>query len=240
MSEAHKSVRPNDPDQAIEDAEEKGDIETIVGIINFTTEEAAAATTTTAGDDEDKDEDKDHHEWTEATEAALDAFYRMVKSGILVTEVATTTTYCVYFDSIFLALDAWQHEEAIAEVGLGCIVALCNDMKKKEDDVDGTSTSLDELTERINKVDIVALIVTKIMPLFATEGTIQEQACLALEGLVTAPYGKMNRELQATFQYHIDNGLLQEQLLLARDERITNERNKSYPGRVTTALDISI
>ena len=235
MSEAHKSVRPNDPDQAIEDAEEKGDIETIVGIINFTTEEAAAAATTTAGDDED------NHEWTEATEAALDAFYRMVKSGILVTEVATTTTtYCVYFDSIFLALDAWQHEEAIAEVGLGCIVALCNDMKKKEDDVDGTSTSLDELTERINKVDIVALIVTKIMPLFATEGTIQEQACLALEGLVTAPYGKMNRELQATFQYHIDNGLLQEQLLLARDERITNERNKSYPGRVATALDISI
>ena len=237
MSEAHKSVRPNDPDQAIEDAEEKGDIETIVGIINFTTEEAAAAATTTAGDDED------NHEWTEATEAALDAFYRMVKSGILVTEVATTTTtttYCVYFDSIFLALDAWQHEEAIAEVGLGCIVALCNDMKKKEDDVDGISTSLDELTERINKVDIVALIVTKIMPLFATEGTIQEQACLALEGLVTAPYGKMNRELQATFQYHIDNGLLQEQLLLARDERITNERNKSYPGRVATALDISI
>ena len=98
-----------------------------------------------------------------------------------------------------------------------------------------------EMEESITTIDIVDLIVVKIMQqLYKDESTIQEQACLAIEGLVLSPYYSMNVDFKDQLQYHIDENILQTELKLARDERITNERNKSYPGRVAKALKITL
>jgi hypothetical protein len=95
------------------------------------------------------------------------------------------------------------------------------------------------MEESINtKVNIIDLIVVKIMQqLYKDESTIQEQACLAIEGLVLSPYYSM---INVDLQYHIDENIIQKELKLARDERITNERNKKYPDRVAIALQITL
>ena len=54
------------------------------------------------------------------------------------------------------------------------------------------------------------------------------------------PYYSRNVDFKDQLQYHIDENIIQTELKLARDERITNERNKSYPGRVATALKITL
>jgi hypothetical protein len=232
---------PDDAIESIEKAEEDDDLKTILDIINFISSDMG---------DPDDDDDDGNDDWVEATEASLDAFYRMIKSGIKITTTTTTDTdtdpntdtadtgavvsYYTLLNPIFAILNGWRKEEAIVEVALGCIVAITTKM------IDQQETEM-EMEECINKVNIIDLIVVKIMQqLYRDESTIQEQACLAIEGLVLSPYYSMNVDLKDQLQYHIDENIIQKELKLARDERITNERNKSYPGRVANALQITL
>ncbi|OEU21081.1 hypothetical protein FRACYDRAFT_234707 [Fragilariopsis cylindrus CCMP1102] len=174
----------------------------------------------------------------------------MVKSGIKITTTTDTDTatdpttdtadidavvpYYTLLNPIFAILNGWRKEEAIVEVALGCIVAITTKM------IDQQETEM-EMEESVNTVDIIDLIVVKIMQqLYKDESTIQEQACLAIEGLVLSPYYSRNVDFKDQLQYHIDENIIQTELKLARDERITNERNKSYPGRVANALKITL
>ena len=233
---------PDDAIESIEKAEEDDDLKTIFDIINFISSDM--------GDPDDDDDGND--DWVEATEASLDAFYRMIKSGIKIIITTTTDTdtdtdpntdtadtgavvpYYTLLNPVFAILNGWRKEEAIVEVALGCIVAITTKM------IDQQETEM-EMEESINTVDIIDLIVVKIMQqLYKDESTIQEQACLAIEGLVLSPYYSRNVDFKDQLQYHIDENILQTELKLARDERITNERNKSYPGRVAHALKITL
>ena len=234
---------PDDAIESIEKAEEDDDLKTIFDIINFISSDM--------DDPDDDDDDDGNDDWVEATEASLDAFYRMIKSGIKITTKTTDTDtdtdpntdtadtravvpYYTLLNPIFAILNGWRKEEAIVEVALGCIVAITTKM------IDQQETEM-EMEESINTVDIIDLIVVKIMQqLYKDESTIQEQACLAIEGLVLSPYYSRNVDFKDQLQYHIDENIIQTELKLARDERITNERNKSYPGRVAKALKITL
>jgi hypothetical protein len=238
---------PDDAIESIEKAEEDDDLKTILDIINFISSDSM-------GDPDDDDVDG-NDDWVEATEASLDAFYRMIKSGITITTKTTDTdtdtdtdpntdtadtgavvpSYYTLLNPIFAILNGWRKEEAIVEVALGCIVAITTKM------IDQQQETEIEMEESITTVDIIDLIVVKIMQqLYKDESTIQEQACLAIEGLVLSPYYSMNVDFKDQLQYHIDENIIQTELKLARDERITNERNKSYPGRVAHALKITL
>jgi hypothetical protein len=144
-------------------------------------------------------------DWTEVAESSLDALYRLAKGGTIITSGLGV---------IFSSLKAWKAEDAIVEVGLGCVVSLAKTAQEEE-----SSTSLD-----------VGLIMS-ILQAFPEESTIQEQACLAIEGLALAS-DKLKGEILA-----IDD--IQDELAAAK-ERITNERNKAYPGRAAKALGIEL
>ena len=145
-------------------------------------------------------------DWTEAAEGSLDALYRLLKGGCDAPDNALL--------QIFASLDAWKEEEAIVEVALGCIVSVSSKSspKQKEDGID------------------VALIFN-VMKSFEGESTIQEQACLAMEGLA-----KSSDTLKASL--NALEGIKDE--LAAAKERITNERNKAYPARAATALGFEL
>ena len=173
----------------IETAEEAGDVSKLLEVIG--------ACTTHGGDDE----------WTEVAEASLDALYRLAKGGNSAVSEATGS-----MSIVFAALSAWQEEEAIVEVALGCVVTLSSKVSSTDDALD-------------------LPLLMNILKAFPDESTIQEQACLAVEGLALAS------ETHKSTLKGID-GMAAE--LAAAKERITNERNKAYPGRAAGALGLSL
>ena len=172
----------------IENAEEAGDTAKLLELITSCAEH---------GGDE---------EWTEVAESSLDALYRLAKGGTTITSALGV---------IFSSLKAWKAEDAIVEVGLGCVVSLAKTAAAQEEE----SSLLD-----------VELIMS-ILQAFPDESTIQEQACLAIEGLALAS-DKLKGAILA-----IDS--IKDELAAAK-ERITNERNKAYPGRAAKALGIEL
>lgn len=174
----------------IETAEEAGDVPKLLEVIG--------ACSNHGGDDE----------WTEVAEASLDALYRLAKGGNNAVSEAAGSSMSI----VFAALAAWQEEEAIVEVALGCIVTLSSKVSSADDTLD------------------LSLLMT-IFKAFPDESTIQEQACLAVEGLALAS------ETHKTTLKGTD-GLARE--LATSKERITNERNKAYPGRAADAVGLSL
>jgi hypothetical protein len=142
-------------------------------------------------------------DWTEVAESSLDALYRLAKGGTNITSGLGV---------VFSSLEAWEAEDAIVEVGLGCVVSLAKTAQAEEGSLD------------------VGLIMS-ILQAFPDESTIQEQACLAIEGLALAS-DKLKGAILA-----IDG--IQDELAAAKT-RITNERNKAYPGRAAKALGIEL
>jgi hypothetical protein len=173
-------------EEQIEDAEEAGDTAKLLELISICAKH---------GGDE---------EWIEVAESSLDALYRLAKGGTSITSGLGV---------VFSSLKAWQAEDAIVEVGLGCVVSLAKTAQEEEEG------SLD-----------VGLIMS-IIQAFPDESTIQEQACLAIEGLASTS-DKLKGEILAI------DGIKDE--LAAAKERITNERNKAYPGRAAKALGIEL
>jgi hypothetical protein len=193
------------PDEIVEDieaAEESKDVDRVVAYVSL-------SSSSEHGGDED---------WAEAAEAALDALYRLVKGG------ASKTDEVIFnLQAVFDALDAWKEEEAIVEVGLGCLVAIASKAEK---------ASGDEEDDDAVAFAIPVAFVLDLMKDFGDEATIQEQSCLAIEGLALWNTSWKD-ELAAS------EGI-KEELLAARDERITNERNKAYPVRAAKALGIDL
>jgi hypothetical protein len=148
-------------------------------------------------------------DWAEVAESRLDSFFRLVKGGSAVADASNG------FLVIFASLAAWKEHEAIVEVALGCIVSLAN-----------TKTTT---TKAVGDLDL-SLLLTMLQS-FPDESTIQEQACLAIEGLAMASE-TYKTALGAT------DGIQDE--LVAAKERITNERNKAYPGRAAQALGLAL
>ncbi len=189
---------PDDIAEDIEAAEEAKDIEKVVAYL-------ALVSSNEKGGEED---------WAEAAEAALDSLYRLVKGGTSKDEGESLE----HLSAVFDCLNAWEEEEAIVEVGLGCLVAIATKATKTET-TDG-------------EVVIPVEFVLDLMKDFGEESTIQEQACLAIEGL--ALWKKSWKEELATAEG------IQEELAAAKNERITNERNKAYPVRAAKALGIEL
>jgi len=240
---------PEDAMISIEKAEENNNLKTIFDIIQFISADMGNPDN---GEPKPDANGNCNDDWMESAEASLDAFYRMIKSGIQIKTTGTGTEddededngihivpYYTFLNPIFGTLNGWRNEESIVEVALGCIVAITTKMiEHKQEDM--SEDDLQEMEEMFTKVSIIDLIVVKIMKeLYANEPTIQEQACLAIEGLALSPYS-INVDLQQQLRDHIDKNIIQQQLRAARDERITNERNKAYPERVAKALLISL
>ena len=152
----------------------------------------------------DPDESEEAEEWETPTEAALDAFYRLTKGG----DAAPLTSLCTLWN----VLDSWKNSEAIVEVCLGCIVY--------------ASKSVDDVS--VNNID-TKLIIT-IMQQYKDEGTIQEQACLAIESMASS--STLLKEKLACDE-------IKDELIAAKD-RIHNERNKKYPGLAAAALNLEL
>ena len=185
---ASESISAEEAEEAIESAEETGDLNRLLSIIETSTKYGGAA-----------------EEWEAPTEAALDAFYRVVKGG---NKSAPSESLSILWKN----LTKWIGCEAIAEVCLGCIVY--------------ASKSVDEST--ISDVD-TTLIIT-VMQKYEEEGTIQEQACLAIESMA-ASSASLNGKLKCDE--------VKEELIAAKD-RISNERNKKYPGLAAVALGMEL
>mmetsp|Transcript_7731 Transcript_7731/g.16779 ORF Transcript_7731/g.16779 Transcript_7731/m.16779 type:complete len:185 (-) Transcript_7731:312-866(-) len=147
--------------------------------------------------------------WIESAEASLDSYYRLLKGGA----AAKQGSLC----ALFASLKAWREEEAIVEVALGCVVAITSSGN-------GYNVDADEHPD-------VSLVI-EVMRSFEDETTIQEQACLSIEGLA-ASSDAMKEKLRNV------EGIMEE-LVAAKDIRITNERNKSYPVRAAKALGIEL
>lgn len=184
-----------DLESQIEAAEEAGDGTKLLELIS---------TCTAHGGDDD---------WTEVAEASLDALFRLAKSGDHQDPVANPG-----IPVLFASLAAWKQEEAIVEVGLGCLASLAKSYMSNADEGD-VADSLD-----------LNLLLT-ILKEFPDESTIQEQACLAMESLAL-----VSDKLKASLKCMPG---IQEELVAAK-ERITNERNKAYPGRAAKALGLSL
>ena len=186
------------PDEIVEDieaAEEAKDIEQVVAFVRL------VASNENAGEED----------WAEAAEAALDALYRLVKG------CSTLDKALVYLKAVFDCLNAWEEEDAIVEVGLGCLVAICSKADK-------SSTNDD--------ISIPVEFVLDLMKDFGDESTIQEQACLAIEGL--ALWSQSWKDELAAAEG------IKEELTAAKNDRITNERNKKYPVQAAKALGIEL
>ena len=69
------------------------------------------------------------------------------------------------------------------------------------------------------------------MQSYEGESTIQEQACLAIEGLANSS-SVLKNNLR-------DIEVIRDELIAAKG-RITNERNKKYPGLAMAALGIEL
>ena len=155
-----------------------------------------------------------NEDWAEVTEAALDGVFRLSKGGQVdksLTESALSAT--------FSALEAWKEEDAIVEVALGCIVALVKHYENNESD------------SVVAAKDWNVNLLWSLLQDFEDESTIQEQACLAIEGMALAS-DKWKDLLKASDSCPGE--------LVAAKERINNERNKAYPGRAADALGVSM
>mmetsp|Transcript_17353 Transcript_17353/g.19328 ORF Transcript_17353/g.19328 Transcript_17353/m.19328 type:complete len:208 (-) Transcript_17353:65-688(-) len=195
-------MTPDEVVEGIEAAEEGGDVVKVVTFLDLTSSNEY-------GGEED---------WAEAAEAALDALYRLVKGGASVVSSSDN-----YLKAVFDSLNAWEEEDAIVEVGLGCIVSIAS-KADKESSKDG---------DDVNDTDEIPVeFVLDLMKDFEDEQTIQEQSCLAMEGL--ALWKKRYKNVLAAAEG------IKEELLAARDQRITNERNKAYPVRAAKALGIKL
>ena len=179
---------------AIDAAENAKDVGKIVNYICIT------SSVETGGDSD----------WAEAAETSLDALYRLVKAGNSKPNQSLKQLKCV-----FDALTAWQEEETIVEVGLGCIVAISSNAKKSNDDSD---------------IAVDVEFILELMKDFVDRSAIQEQACLAIEGL--AQWRLSWKDALATAEG------MKEELQEAHNFRIMNERNKSYPVRAAKTLGI--
>ncbi len=202
------AIDPNrTPDEIVEDieaAEEAKDTEKVLAYL------ALASSNENAGEED----------WAEATEAALDSLYRLVKGG----DAKGDESLFRYLSAVFHCLNAWEEEEAIVEVGLGCLVALASKATKKEE----SSSANDDDDE----VAIPVEFVLDLMKDFGDESTIQEQACLAIEGLAL---------WNPTWKKELANAEgIKEELMAAKNERIVNERNKKYPVQAAKALGIEL
>ena len=195
------------PDEIVEDieaAEESKDVGRVVAFVGL-------ASSNEHGGEED---------WAEVAEAALDALYRLIKGG------AVAGSCIDHLKAVFDALNAWEEEEAIVEVGLGCIVAIASKADNKE------SASKNKDDDNKTMAEIPVEFVLDLMKDFGGESTIQEQACLAMEGL--ALWKDSWKDVLAGAEG------VKDELLAAREERITNERNKAYPVRAAKALGIDL
>lgn len=195
------------PDEIVEDieaAEESKDVGRVVAFVGL-------ASSNEHGGEED---------WAEVAEAALDALYRLIKGG------AVAGSSIDHLKAVFDALNAWEEEEAIVEVGLGCIVAIASKADNKE------YASKDDDDDNKTMAEIPVEFVLDLMKDFGGESTIQEQACLAMEGL--ALWKDSWKDVLAGAEG------VKDELLAAREERITNERNKAYPVRAAKALGIDL
>lgn len=189
-----KEISATGAEEAIENAEEAGDLNSILSIIEISAKYGG-----------DPDESEEAEEWETPTENALDAFYRLTKGG-------DTTAPPTSLPTLWDVLNNWKSSDAIVEVCLGCVVYA----SKSADDVS------------INNID-TKLIIT-IMQQYNDEGTIQEQACLAIESMA----------LSSTFiKEKLACDEVKEQLIAAKD-RISNERNKKYPGLAAKALNLEL
>lgn len=188
------------PDEIVEDieaAEEAKNIEQVVAVCRW------VASNEKAGEED----------WAEVAEAALDALYRLIKGGDQQQRAID------YLKAVFDCLNAWEEEEAIVEVGLGCIVVIAAKANKEQTDDDEFAA-------------IHVEFVLDLMKDFADESTIQEQACLAIQGLAL-----WKSDWKSTLA--CAEGI-REELLQAKNERITNERNKKYPVQASEALGIQL
>ena len=136
-------------------------------------------------------------------------------SRVLLTHNTIHTTYNSNFATYFYSSISYVSCEAIVEVCLGCIVY--------------AAKSVDETT--IDHIDINLLIT--IMQKYEEESTIQEQACLAIESMASSST-ILKKKLLPPYCY-----TLKGELIAAKD-RITNERNKKYPGLAAVALGIEL
>mmetsp|Transcript_25182 Transcript_25182/g.69446 ORF Transcript_25182/g.69446 Transcript_25182/m.69446 type:complete len:230 (+) Transcript_25182:304-993(+) len=170
-------------------------------------------------DDNDEEDEDEIYAWTEVAEEALDAYYRMMKSSKNTLDASTAVHH---LNRLIAALGAWKEEEAIVEVALGCIVALSSKARSNQE----VDSNLDV------DVDVDVRVVSEAMKAFSNEATIQEQACLAIEGLA------LWREEWKVVFCNVEG--IRDELVAAREERISNERNKAYPVRAASALGIEL
>lgn len=176
----------------IEAAEEVSDVPALLCIIQMCSSKAS------------------EEDWEIPAEASLDAFYRLVKGGNYPPMGALAAIFC--------SLKVWREEEAIVEVALGCIVAICSK---------GGGYSEETLDGKVDGIDVNLIV--DIMQTYQNEATIQEQACLSIKGLAETSDALKQRLLAV-------EGIGGE--LKAAEGRITNERNKKYAGQVATALGL--
>ena len=145
--------------------------------------------------------------------------YCMMLSRVLLTRWTIHITYNSKLQLISILLSHlyvyYVSCEAIVEVCLGCIVY--------------AAKSVDETT--IDHIDINLLVT--IMQKYEEESTIQEQACLAIESMASSST-ILKKKLLPPYCY-----TLKGELIAAKD-RITNERNKKYPGLAAVALGIEL
>ena len=181
---AENTLSATEAEEAIESAEESSDLVRLLQLIQ----------TSASHTDDD--------EWESPAEAALDAFYRLVKGG----SSPPNNSLSILWES----LTSWIECEAIVEVCLGCIVAI-------------SQSSVEETSIDTN-------LLVDIMQQYNDEGTIQEQACLAIEGLA-----KSSTVLREKLKCEEVRG----ELVAARD-RISNERNKKYPVSAAGALGLEV
>ena len=222
----HPAPMAEEAEERIEAAEEAGDLPGVL---------ALASECSGHGGDED---------WACAAEAALDALYRLTKGGSAGRagtgagsggdggggdggggDGGTTGTADpkVPLRTALACLEAWGEEEAIVEVALGCVAVLVPTYPEDEEDEDFATSA--------------ASLVVGAMRNFPDEGTLQEQACLAAEAMAMATAGRSDRRMGRAL---VRAGIGTELEAAATGGRITNERNRTYPGRAAAALGIRL
>lgn len=154
----------------------------------------------------------DDDDWEIPAEAAHDAFYRVVKGG----DAAKLELPMGTRVNLLRSLDSWKDEEAIVEVALGCIAAV-------------GSASEEGLDQTVPALDVRPIV--GVMRAYESESAIQEQACLAIEGLAKLSVDLKERLLAV-------QGIEGE--LRAAGGRITNERNKKYVRQAADALGLKL
>ena len=220
---AAAAIDPNKtPDEIVEDIEAAEEAKNIDGVVAY----IGLVSSGDKGGEED---------WAEAAEASLDALYRLVKGGAYDVDgddddgEENNLDALFHLSAVFDCLDAWEEEDAIVEVGLGCVVAIASKAKKSEPK---ETTTGDDGDDDDDAPFVNVELVLDLMKDFGSESTIQEQASLAIEGLVL--WKTCWKEELAKAEG------IREELSAAKNDRITNERNKSYPVRAATALGIDL